>query len=658
MRHGRLVAALALALWLLAADGARALDFAPCAATPDYECASLPVALDPADPASGTLALHVRRLIETREAPEAIVALAGGPGQSSTRFIDDFADVLAQGLEDRQLVVVDQRGTGDSEALTCPALDAVPAATISAEALGDRVERCGEQLGDRRRLFTTTEVVEDLDQVRRGLGLRRISLFGVSYGAYVAQRYARRHPDNVDRLVLDSPVAQDQGGPFDRSSYAAVSRVLRELCGAGRCRQITDDPVADLRRLAARLRRGPITGTVADRRGRRRTQRLAGEAALFDLLVSSDFSPYLRAALPAAIAGAVRGDVAPLLRLVALDEGSGDPSAFDPGNEDAREFSNALFFATTCAEKPLPWGAPTTPLDERPRLLRQALGRLPERSFFPFGPGAVASTQIGTAACARWPVTAPRPVPAPGPIQAPVLVLSGAADLRTPAAEAERVATFFPDPAVVVVPGEAHAVVSRRRGCVQEALRRFFRESAVGDPCAGLRVRPPAAGLAPLAPQDLRRVRPAGTAGRPGRLLQAAVATVRDAARVVAVQGVLDAPIAFGGLRGGSVCARPGDADRSGRRSAVMTLSGVSYVPSVRITGTATLRERRMTGAQLTVRGADDGRLTLRGRRLRGRLGGRAIDLRLPAGAVAVAPVTVPRGLAAGPTGCRAARAA
>jgi len=636
----RHAAVLCVAVSLIAGTDAAAapLVFGPCTGTPDYECATLPVPLDPTGAEPGTLGLEVRRLVETREGSEVLVALGGGPGQSSTEFVDDFAGVLAEGLEDRQLVVLDQRGTGASGALDCPALDGAPAAG-SAALLRPHVGRCGEQLGAGRRFFTTSEVVEDLEVLRLGLGVGRLSIFGISYGSYVAQRYARRHPGAVDRMVLDSPVAQDQGGPFDRTSYEAVPRVLRRLCSGGRCRAITRSPVADLRRLARRL---PLRGRVFDGRGRPRRIVLASQAELFDLLVSSDFSPPLRAALPAAVRAAVRGDRAPLLRLLAIDTGTSDPSQFDEQNEDPRDFSNALFFATTCQEKPLPWGSADAPLAERRARRDAALAALPAGAFAPFGRAAADSTQLGTALCERWPATSVAAVPAPGRIEARALILSGLADLRTPTAEARRTSGLISDPSLVTVADGPHSLVSSRLPCVQVALTRFFRDEAVGNPCAGKRVRGLAPPLTPPAPLRLRDVGRRGLRGAGARVVAGVLATLRDATRLVGAQGPLDAPFRFGGLRAGSVCAGPGTVDGQGPRSLLIRLRRTVHIPGLRLSGRASVRGRALTSLRLSGRGD----LRLRGRRVTGQWNGRAVAVRARRAALQMPRAPVARALA------------
>ena len=601
--HARTVGFICAAALLASGADARAapLKFEPCRGTPDYECAALQVPLDPSGSQPGTLSLHVRRLVETRDAPEVLVALAGGPGQSSARFIGDFADVLAEGLENRQLVVLDTRGTGASGALECGALAGLSPGAGARE-VAPLVGHCGTELGEQRRFYTTTEAVADLEALRLGLEVDRLSLFGVSYGTYLAQRYATRFPSAVDRLVLDSPVAQDQDGPFDVSSYREVGPVLRRLCAGSRCRGITRDAPADLRALVRKL---PLRGRVYNARGRASTLRLSDQVELFDLLVSSDFSPELRAAIPAAVRSAVRGDPAPLLRLLAFD--TADPGELDEQPEDPAEFSNALFFATTCQEEPLPWGTADAPLAGRGAMRRAALAKLPARVFSPFGRAAAGSTQVGTTLCERWPPTSVAPVPGPARIHAPALVLSGLMDLRTPTAGARRVAALIPDATLVAVRGAGHSLVSSRLRCVQVALGRFFADESVGNPCAASRAPTPRP--APLAPRRLGAV-------------AAALGVLADSTRLVAAQGLLDRPLAFGGLRGGSVCALPGP----GGRSLVLKLHRTVYVPGIAVDGTAVVTRRRIARATLALSGRARGGLSLRGRRVTGRIAGRSVS--------------------------------
>ena len=157
-------------------------------------------------PGNVTLAIERTRAKKAQEPP--LFLLAGGPGQSATRaFAHDAVRQLFGGvLARRDVVVLDQRGTGGSGALSCLALQA------SGSELGTAVEQCAAGLGPSRAFYTYADSVADLDALRAGLGYDRIALFAGSYGTKVALDYAASHPDRVERLV-DSPRRTQRRGP-------------------------------------------------------------------------------------------------------------------------------------------------------------------------------------------------------------------------------------------------------------------------------------------------------------------------------------------------------------------------------------------------------------------------------------------------------------
>jgi hypothetical protein len=247
----------------------------------------------------------------------------------------------------------------------------------------------------------------------------------------------------------------------------------------------------------------------------------------------------------------------------------------------------------------------------------------------PFGRAAAGSTQVGTAFCLAWPPTPALAPPAPGPIDAQALVLSGTADLRTPLEEARRATAAIRDGTLVPVSGAGHAVVSQALPCVERALARFFAGEAVGNPCDGQRA--PVVALAPRAPASRRAVPLRGVRGPGARFAASVLATFDDAVRAAAQFGPLTEPVKAGGLRGGSFCVRPGEVV-SGRRTLRIALRGDTYVPGVRVTGTATVTRGRLSAASVTAAGR---RVRLSGRRLVGDGVRATIPLRVP-------PLTVP----------------
>ena len=619
MSRGAALVAAALALFA-AAPASAAEEFGSECPESNFECTLVTVPLDRSGSVPGTIPLYVERF--PGGGREAVIALAGGPGQGNSSVTESFNREISPALgRDEYLVVFDQRGTGRSGALDCPELERPTSAPLDV-----RAEACAMRLGPPRGFYTTRDSVEDLEAVRRRLGDERITLYGVSYGTLVALAYARRYPEHVERLVLDSVVPPEGQSPFDLDTFAAMPRVLREIC-RGECRGITPDLATDVATLAERMRAAPLRGPWVDRRGRRRTVQMTTRD-LYSRIRVGDFNAGVRAEYPGAIRSAVEGDPAPLLRIEHRFDGLVDPDQ-QPVPEDAvRTLSFTLFTTTLCEEAPLPWERGASP-EERIRQARERAAAIPDAAFGPFGRETALTLDDDSLLlqCRRWPTAVEAPPPATGPMpDVPVLVLEGKEDLRTPLESGERVARLFPRAQLVGVPKTAHGVLGARgASCAGVALRRFFAGSAVGSPCVRVkreaRVRPRLPASLPAVP------RARGTRGLPGRTLEAARLTLDDLYREYFEVGlVADGPPRGGGLRGG----------RYALRGRSLVLERFSLVPGVnvsgRLTGTrrpvGTLRVTGIAGARGTLTLARDGTLS-------GRLSGRAVRtrFRLPAAA-------------------------
>jgi pimeloyl-ACP methyl ester carboxylesterase len=554
-----------------------------------------------------------------------LFVLAGGPGQSATgAFGDGGLGVLYPGYWKRDVIIFDQRGTGRSGLLRCRRLehtnlfDAGPAAGA-----------CARSLGARRALYTTRETGDDIDALRQALGAGRIALYGTSYGTKTALSYARRYPDRVERLVLDSVAPLDGPDPYYRDSTNAVPRILRSLCG--RLCGWTADPVADLSRLIRRIgaRGGSLRGTIVDARGRQRTRRLS-RVDLFSVLLAGDFDPTLRAAFPGAVEAALNGDVAPMLRLTRR------ATEIDAEPPPARALSSAVYAATTCEEVPMPWPRATPPdAGERHRLAEADAAAIPDSAFEPFDRAtALASDTLEL--CESWPAAPVAPDLGSGPLpDVPVLLVEGADDLRTPVENAQRTAQAFPRARLVVAPDTGHSAIGADLyGCAQRAFARFIQRRPVPSGCRPVRHQFPAE---PPPPRRLGAIRPLrGTPGHRGRTLAAMKLTLRDVAEdslTALVFGPSGAERAHGGgLRAGRYEISP---------DSTLELHGVSYVPGVRVTGRIKLfLERHMSGRlRIGGRAAARGALRIERFRIAGRLGGRRVrgDLRSPVAVGALA---------------------
>jgi pimeloyl-ACP methyl ester carboxylesterase len=309
-------------------------------------------------------------------------------------------------------------------------------------------------LGPASALYGTDETVADLEALRKALGVSTMTLDGVSYGSFTAERYAIAHPDHVTRLVLDSVVPNHVTA--DESLYLvglrAQASVLRQACApAPAC---GFDPAEDLAWVV-------------------RHRSVADGVRLFDLIVSYEFyDPSYRDRQPGglrsagdllgALHAARQGDSTRLSQLLAALKRGGDPVA---------TFSSGLHAATLCQDMRFAWGDSSTPLGSRKALLDKAVRALPEASVWPYT-AEVAGAQGFTQTCLDWPVVTPTSDP------------SGA------------------------LPDVPHAAAQRRRGPVHAA--------GVG-PCRGCastaRAARRCAGGVPLGPEPGARARRARCAG-------------------------------------------------------------------------------------------------------------------------------------------------
>jgi pimeloyl-ACP methyl ester carboxylesterase len=617
-----LLPALALALSPATSHASSVLSFTPCSGLPRMSCTDLPVPLDRSGAAPGMIALSVaRELSGPAPASSAVLMLAGGPGQAAVPFGEFAAQSMAPALHGRDMLVFDQRGTGSSDPLSCPALES-PRGTI------ERVfQQCAEQIGRVRGAFTTQESVQDIEALRRATGYQKLVLYGTSYGTKVALEYAERYPEHVEAMVLDSVVPSDGPEPFAIPTFEALPGVLRELCSNNACAGITPEPVADLTQLIARVRRHTLAGSVYDGLGHRHDARL-DEQSLLNVLLAGDLNPALRALLPAAIHSALRGEPDPLLRLEALSEGL-IPNVPVSRHEEAvgEEADEALFVTTTCEEAPFPWqrGAPAA------TRLAEALGFLkaqPASEFAPFDAGTALSSSLVTA-CSAWPDASPPPPAQSALPDVPTLILSGAQDLRTPTSGALKVAARIPGAQVEVVPFTGHSVIgSDLTGCAAKAVASFFAGSAV-QPCTGAKdVLAPT----PVTPRRLSSIRPpAGLSGRAGRTLVAVLDTLVDLnqqviAATLQANEALPSGASFGGLHGGYA--------RLSGFSAV--LHDLSFVAGVRLSAAFKVSHGRLDPATIRIGGSAAAAGTIRlgsgSRRVTGTLGGRHFDLSIAKG--------------------------
>jgi pimeloyl-ACP methyl ester carboxylesterase len=204
------------------------------------------------------------------------------------------------------------------------------------------VRSCAAAIGPSRRYFATADTVADIEALRSGLGVSRLTLDGVSYGSYVAEQFALAHPAQVSRLVLDSVVPSWNADQLQLASMRRTASVLHAACAARSC---AFDPAADLAAVVRRYHDGP---------------------ALLDTLVAMSVADPSFPGVPSMLHAAATGRPGALGALIARVY-AGDAAT-------AGQLSQGLHASTLCADMQMPWGGPDTPLAKRRAATRPLRG--------------------------------------------------------------------------------------------------------------------------------------------------------------------------------------------------------------------------------------------------------------------------------------------
>ena len=233
------------------------------------DCGVLTVLENPLKSTGRQIGLAFARVpaINRRKQPDPLFVIAGGPGMAATTFYAMTAPVFARIHRDRDIVLLDQRGTGGSNPLNCPDEGATNS-EVSNDAIVAEARRCLERLTTKADVsqYTTSLAVSDLERLRQVLGYDRINLYGVSYGTRVAQHYLRRFPEHARALVLDGVVPPEVslGPDMAIDAEASLARILGRCVRETACRTQFGDPEQDYHDLWQTLQTHPAPVSVAD----------------------------------------------------------------------------------------------------------------------------------------------------------------------------------------------------------------------------------------------------------------------------------------------------------------------------------------------------------------------------------------------------------
>ncbi|MFY9618873.1 MAG: alpha/beta fold hydrolase [Pyrinomonadaceae bacterium] len=390
--------------------------------------------------------------------PDPFVYIPGGPGSSATEDAPGIAQAFASIRARRDMVFIDQRGTGGSHPLNCNFFNpANPQSYLGYFFPLEDVRKCRQELEPKANLtlYTTPIAMDDLNEVRAALGYERLNLFGGSYGTRAALVYLKRHPQSVRTVTLQGVAPTNQFMPrdFGAVNERALQGIIAECAADEACNKAFPNLREKTRSLLVQLMKGPIevaVGLPSSATAKVTLSRdLAAEAIRYML-----YSPPSAGRVPLVINLAAQGNFAPLAE-----------SALLYRQRIVATGSNGLYLSITCAED-LPWIKP----GEGERLSANTfLGdyRLRQQRE----------------ACALWPrATISKDYSEPTKADAPVLILTGEWDPVTPPAHGDAVAKHLPNGLHVVVPHGAHGLGGLQGSdCILRLMAAFVERGATKE---------------------------------------------------------------------------------------------------------------------------------------------------------------------------------
>jgi pimeloyl-ACP methyl ester carboxylesterase len=402
------------------------------------------------DPQSKELQLHVAVIPALRLEPaeDPLFILSGGPGQAASDFYLSVAPAFARIRRDRDLVLVDQRGTGRSNRLDCTLPDDSEFVALDPPKLQAIVRECLASLPGDPRHYTTSVAVRDLEEIRAALGYRTLNLYGISYGTRVAQHYMRRYPQRVRTAILDGVVPPETAlGPdvaieAQRAIDSTLQRCLRE---AG-CAREFPEILAQFSALQDRLRKEPVTISIPHPLTGSLTNTRLDVARLGAAVRLLSYADETVSTLPLLIheAQSLREPQALAAQYLRIE------------NDVEQQIAEGMHFAVVCSEDAPRWS--------QEKVTEEELGRTYMGTAFMSSMRAV---------CADWPR---------GPVDAdfgkplssnvPTLILSGGNDPVTPERYARQIMKGLGKARHLIAAGQGHGQLAT--GCIPRLAASFI----------------------------------------------------------------------------------------------------------------------------------------------------------------------------------------
>lgn len=430
----------------------------PCASSEgptDASCGKLQVYENRPAGAGRRISLNIVALpsLAPEPEPDPLFFLAGGPGQAAAQMAAEVREIFRPVLRRRDVILVDQRGTGKSNPLECRTeSNSLQELTESNDQALARLKKCLTGYDADVRFYTTTMAMDDLDDVRKFLGYDRINLYGGSYGTRAALVYVRQHGHQVRSMILDGVAPTDMRIPLfaARDAQRALDKLLTDCDADPACRTAQPGLAARVRALLQRLTKNPARVDVMHpRTGIRETVTIEARVVA-GILFGALYSPLTASLVPALIGRAEQNDFQNLLALAYASESGSD------------NMSIGMQLSVLCSE-------------DAKRLTKADVDR--ESAGTVFGLHLVGGQ---LQACAIWPRgEVDAAFFAPVISEVPALVLSGDLDPVTPPGWGLSVAQHLGNARHITVPATGHGVIGTP--CGQDLVRQFIERGTAED---------------------------------------------------------------------------------------------------------------------------------------------------------------------------------
>jgi pimeloyl-ACP methyl ester carboxylesterase len=416
-------------------------------------CGTLRVPEDPEHPKDKSIELKVAVVpaLNRRSTAPPMFLLAGGPGQSAIQVYVSVSSAFARINRNHAIVLLDQRGTGNSSPQSCDYPEEWQQPADPMPALRKATKECLAKLGQRVRFYTTSIAVRDLDEVRAALGFEQIDLYGASYGTRVAELYMRRYPARVHAVILDGVTYPEQmiGVETPQDGENALNLVVARCRQAPDCAATYPDLQQDLESLLRQFGPQKVMVTIDDPNSGLPLEIEFNHKILGAALRFLSYSAMQASLLPALIHEGAHGKLRPLASQSIMN-----------ARQIGDQLANGMQYSVICSE-------------DEPFFAVANIDR-----------AAMAKTYQGTELvdalaeiCKLWPhgpVDADLHAPLHSDI--PTLLLSGEADPVTPPADAERAAVGLTRHRHLILKGEGHGQLAT--GCVPKLMADFLDDAA------------------------------------------------------------------------------------------------------------------------------------------------------------------------------------